>query len=62
MTKKNLTKRQIIDLKKRIPLGCLGKPQDIAELVYFLCSDKNLYITGQDVIIDGGYSVGGFEK
>jgi 3-oxoacyl-[acyl-carrier protein] reductase len=38
----------------RIPLGTLGEPQDIAEGVLFLASDRARYITGQVLKIDGG--------
>lgn len=38
-----------------IPLGRMGKPEDIAEAVVFLASDKANYITGQTIIVDGGY-------
>jgi len=38
-----------------IPLGRMGTPLDIYHLVAFLCSDKSLYITGQNITIDGGY-------
>jgi len=34
--------------------GRVGKPEDISEMVLFLCSDKASFITGQDIIIDGG--------
>jgi NAD(P)-dependent dehydrogenase (short-subunit alcohol dehydrogenase family) len=37
-----------------IPLGRLGNPQDIADLVYFLVSDQSNYITGEAIIIGGG--------
>jgi len=36
------------------PVGRVGKSDDIAEMVLFLCSDKAGFITGQDIIIDGG--------
>jgi len=38
----------------RIPLGRIGDPEDIADVVVFLCSDLARYITGQTVVIDGG--------
>jgi NAD(P)-dependent dehydrogenase (short-subunit alcohol dehydrogenase family) len=37
-----------------VPLGRLGKPEEIADLVYFLVSDQAAYITGKAIDIDGG--------
>lgn len=39
----------------RIPLGRMGKPDDIAKTVLFLASDLSNYITGETIIVDGGY-------
>lgn len=39
---------------KQIPLKRQGTPQEIAQLVLFLCSDNSSYINGADIIIDGG--------
>lgn len=36
------------------PVGRVGKPEDIAEMVKFLCSDKAGFITGENICIDGG--------
>lgn len=36
------------------PVGRVGKPEDIAEMVLFLCSDKAEFITGENICIDGG--------
>ena len=55
LTYKNNTPEIIANLIADVPLKKLGKPEYIAELVYFLCSEKNNFITGQDIIIDGGY-------
>ncbi|MFY7952593.1 MAG: SDR family oxidoreductase, partial [Armatimonadaceae bacterium] len=45
-------------IKKAIPLKRLGKPEDIAEAVVFLCSPAAAYITGQLLTVDGGLSLG----
>ena len=37
-----------------MPLGRLGKPEEIADLVFFLVSDQSVYITGKTIDIDGG--------
>lgn len=43
------------NIKKNIPLGYFGETQDIAELAFFLASDKSKYITGQIINSDGGW-------
>ena len=40
-----------------IPLGRMGKPLDIANLVVFLASDEASFITGQTIVSDGGYTI-----
>ena len=40
---------------KRIPMGREGKPEEIADLVVFLCSDKSTYINGTAIPVDGGF-------
>lgn len=47
---------KIAVLEKDIPLGRLAEPEEIANLVEFLSSDKNTYITGSCIIIDGGFT------
>jgi 3-oxoacyl-[acyl-carrier protein] reductase len=42
---------------RAIPVGRMGKPVDIANLVVFLVSDESSFITGQTVISDGGYTL-----
>ena len=49
-----MDKKQAEYLKSKIPLGRLGKPEEVAELVKFLVSDASDFITGQAINIDGG--------
>lgn len=42
--------------EKQHPAGRVGVPEDIAEMVMFLCSEKAGFITGQDFVVDGGMS------
>jgi Tropinone reductase 1 len=43
----------------RTPLGRVGKPEEVASLVAYLAMDKSSYITGQNIAVDGGFSVKG---
>ena len=45
-------------IKKAIPLNRLGIPDDIANVVLFLCGPAASYITGQVITVDGGLSLG----
>lgn len=49
-------KEKITALVSDIPLGRLIKPEEIAQLVEFLISEKNTYMTGAEVVIDGGFT------
>ncbi|MGB4415276.1 MAG: SDR family oxidoreductase [Paludibacter sp.] len=55
LTKQNNTLSEITEITSSIPLQRFAEPEEIANLVYFLSSDQNTYITGQTIIIDGGY-------
>lgn len=53
-----LKNRQLRDLYKQIiPLGRMCTSKEIANVVIFLCSEKSSFITGQDIVIDGGLSL-----
>ncbi|MDI7237427.1 SDR family oxidoreductase [Leptospira santarosai] len=55
LTKKNLSELEIKYLEEQIPIRRLAKPEEIAKVVLFLSSDYNTYITGQNIIVDGGF-------
>ena len=46
------------DLVERIPMGRLGQPAEVAEVVAFLVSDAASFVSGVDVLVDGGMSHG----
>lgn len=52
----------VYDLDEKIPLGRCGTPEDIANAVVFLSSDKASYITGITLRIDGGLIIPGMPE
>ena len=56
LTKKNNDATGIKLLETQIPLGKLADPIEVAKLVLFLGLESNTYITGQTVVIDGGFT------
>ena len=57
MTKDILAdKKMKKEMLSKIPLGRTGKPVDIAGTVVFLASDASSYITGEEIIVDGGWT------
>ena len=44
-------------IKKGIPMGRWGRPEDIGHAVLFLVSEYGSYITGQCIVIDGGLTI-----
>jgi len=53
----HLSKDDLTDLQEQTPLSRLGEPCDVANLVYFLCSEQASFITGQVICCDGGFSL-----
>ncbi|GAB3689753.1 SDR family oxidoreductase [Spirosoma flavus] len=45
-------------MRKLIPIGRLGEPQEIAQAIVWLCSDENEFFTGQAIHLDGGMTAG----
>ena len=56
LVRKNNSDEELRRIAERVPLGRLAHPSEIAKFVSFLCSDENTYITGQTLIIDGGFT------
>jgi len=55
MTRQNNNPAQIAALLAQVPMGRLAQPAEIATLVAFLVSERNTYLTGQCIPIDGGF-------
>lgn len=52
-----ITEEQLAEDAKRYPLGRYGIPEDIANGVIYLLSDASSWLTGHDLVIDGGFSI-----
>lgn len=52
-----LTQAEIAEFSARIPLGRVGKPEEIAKVVAFLASDDASYINGAEIRVDGGLAI-----
>jgi 3-oxoacyl-[acyl-carrier protein] reductase len=55
LTRANNPPEALEVIRKTIPLGRLAQPEEIARFVAFLCSEQNTYLTGQSIVIDGGF-------
>lgn len=55
MTQQNVPEEDQRRICGEIPLRRFAEPQELAVLIEFLASDRNTYLTGQDVIADGGF-------
>jgi len=56
LTRKVLGEKNIKEIKSIIPIKRLGNPSEVASFVSWLVSEENTYITGQNIMIDGGFS------
>lgn len=56
LTRKVLGADGVARVQQEIPIGRLGQPEEVAALVAFLASEQNTYISGQSILIDGGFA------
>ena len=53
---KSQSKQFKLNYSKKVPIGRLAYPKEIAGSIVFLCSDLSSYVTGTNLIVDGGFS------
>jgi 3-oxoacyl-[acyl-carrier protein] reductase len=56
LTESILGQRGISEVEDKIPIGRLASPKEISNVVLFLSSEYNTYISGQDIVVDGGFT------
>ena len=56
LTRQNNSEAELETIRKTIPIQRLAEPQEIANIVAFLCSERNTYLTGQTLVVDGGFT------
>ena len=56
LTQKNLGTKGIKKMISKVPIGRIAKPSEIAEIIFWLASKNNSYVTGQNIAIDGGFT------
>jgi 3-oxoacyl-[acyl-carrier protein] reductase len=56
LTRTNNSPADIAALESQIPLRRLAQPAELARVAAFLCSEENTYLTGQSVLVDGGFT------
>ena len=49
-------KEKFADMIRRIPMGRYGKPEEVAYAVIYLASDESSFVTGSEVVVDGGWT------
>jgi 3-oxoacyl-[acyl-carrier protein] reductase len=55
LTKNILSEAEMENLAHQVPMGRFAKPDEISRVVLFLASSSNTYLTGQDIVVDGGF-------
>lgn len=55
MTRQNVSEEEQRKICSEIPLRRFAEPRELAVLIEFLASDRNTYVTGQEIIADGGF-------
>ena len=55
LTKRILSEEEMKQLASQVPIGRFAEPEEISRVVLFLASSLNSYLTGQNIVVDGGF-------
>lgn len=55
LTRETNTKEELESIANMIPAGRMAEPNEIAKVALFLASEQNSYLTGQNIVVDGGF-------
>lgn len=55
LTKSMLSEEEMKQLASQVPIGRFAEPEEISRVVLFLASSLNSYLTGQNIVVDGGF-------
>ena len=61
MFQQNNNEKKRAELAAKTAINRLAEPEDIAKMVYFLGNPANTFISGQDIIVDGGFMAGSYQ-
>lgn len=56
LTRETNTKEELESIANMIPAGRMAEPSEIAKVALFLASEQNSYLTGQNIVVDGGFT------
>ena len=56
LTRKNNSPEALTSIIRSIPLGRMADPKELARVAGFLVSEQNTYLTGQTIVVDGGFT------
>ena len=57
LTRTSLSPEQMAQLSAQVPLQRFAEVPEIARVVAFLASEENTYLTGQNLVVDGGFTI-----
>ena len=56
LTRSSLSSIEIEELSAKVPMKRFAEPAEIARTAIFLTSEENTYLTGQNIVVDGGFT------